>query len=227
MGGRGLELLAATRPDLDGSGETLTFALPELAKKGDLMVVVVVRDDAVDAPEGWTQVETALGASPFVLDAWARLVDDDEPASPAWTTATPQELQGQLLLFGVGSPVLAREASATAAFTATTTPATPAAAAEQAIDLLLTVFSTDAAVVFVQQADAILIDTYRTGTISTHTILITYRRAAATGSISPAAAGASPAATGRAFSLVLREGPPITPAELFDPVPGNIGLLPS
>ncbi|HWU86211.1 MAG TPA: hypothetical protein VN253_03005 [Kofleriaceae bacterium] len=224
MGGRGLELAARARPTFDGSA--LAFALPDVVRKGDLLLVLVVRNGPVTAPTGWTQVETALGASSLFLDAWARLVDDDEPTAPTWTSASSQELQGQLLVFNSGTPAIVREASAHAAFTATSFPGIPAGDSVQAINLLVAVYSTAAGVSF-SHPDFEFIDLYTTAVVSTRTLAVRYRRAGATGLITPGTGVSHPAATGRAFLLVLRERAPITPIDLSDPVPGNIGLLPT
>lgn len=228
MGGRGLELVARARPTFDGGLLKLTFALPSAAKKGDLLVVLIVRGGGVTAPAGWTQVENGLGSSTYLLDVFARLVDDDEPAAPVFTTADgAQDLQGQLLLFAVGTPSLVREASAHGTFAADATPPTPTVSSVQATNLLVSVVAATGNITFTAQSGFTLVDTYNTAIIASQSILVTYKRAGATGSIVSPDAGAAPAATGRTFTLVLRERAPVVPPELVDPVPGNIGLLPA
>lgn len=236
MGGRGLELAASARPVFAGGPQTLAFTVPAIAVKGDLLVVLAVRNGAIVAPAGWTQIETALGAASLFLDGWARTVDDDEPAVATWTSATSQELQGQLLLFHVGAPTLVREASDHLAFTATALPDTPEATSAQSQNLLVAVYSAGAAVALTAPTGFTTVDSYDTAIVAPRALLVAYQVAGEVGGgvfvgsggpLAPGPAAADPAATGRAFSLVLRERPPIVPLELFDPVPGNIGLLPA
>jgi hypothetical protein len=221
----GLKLIDRARPVFDGGLLKLTFTVPTLAVKGDLLVVLVVRNQAVVAPEGWTLIENGLGGAALFLDAWARLVDNNEPKTAVFTTAVGQELQGQLLLLLPGSPSAVREASATGTFTADVTPDTPASTTVQAINLIVCIHSCSTAIALTAPAGFTTIDTYNTAIIAARSILLSYKIAKATGALAPGPAGASAAATGRAWTLILRDRGPITPVELVDPVPGNIGLL--
>lgn len=235
MSGRGLELVASARPVFDGGAKTLTFDLPAGAVRGDLLVVLAVRNGAIVAPAGWTEIEPGFGASSVFLCVWARLVDVDEPLTAVWTSASSQELQGQLLLFHVGSPTSVVEGLQQAAFTATAAPDTPQLGSEQSPSLLVAVFSAGAAVALTAPAVMTTIDSYSTAIVAPRTLLVCYMVAGELdggqwigvgGPLEPPPATSAPASTGRAWSLILRDQEPIAPPELFDPVPGNIGLLP-
>jgi len=235
MGGRGLELVASSRPVFDGGAKTLTFTVPAAAKRGDLLVALAVRNGAIVAPAGWTQIETALGSSGVFLDAWARLVDLEEPAAAVWTSASSQELQGQLLVFGSGTPALVRETSAFLQGPASAGFNTPPVYSVQSQSLLLLVGSANAAVTW-SALGLTLVDTYSTAVVSARSLGVSYIVAGEVdsgftiGNNGPIEGGGmlcAPVADLYGFSLVLRERSPFPPAELADPVPGNIGLLPS
>lgn len=234
MGGRGPKILATARPTFDGGTKTLTFAVPAAATRGDLLVVLLVRNGAVTGPAGWTAIEPGFGASSLFLEVWGRLVDIDEPPTAAWSSASSQELQGQLLLFRVGNPAVILEGAQQAAFTADAAPDTPDLGSEQATSLFVAVFSAGGAVAFTPPAGFTSIDSYSSAVLAARTIMICSAVAGElapglvgfNGPLEPGPAASAPASTGRMWSLVMREGPPLTPPALTDPVPGNIGLLP-
>lgn len=204
----------------------VTFDVASLRPaKGDVLLVVLVREFAIVPPAGWTQIETGLGASFLYLDAFARMVDDEEPAS-ALFTGSDEEIQGALIVLRGGSPALLRESSSHVAFAADATPNTPAIDSAQAIDLALGVWSSIGSVTLTAPDGYSTIDAFSTSVISARSILIAYKVIGATGSaIAQPPASSSGAATGRSFVLVLRDALPATPASLLDLVPGNIGLL--
>ncbi|MGN6103742.1 MAG: hypothetical protein ACTHU0_01435 [Kofleriaceae bacterium] len=205
----------------------LAFSIPAAARKGDLLLALVVRNQLVTAPAGWVPVETGLGAGGLFLDTWARLVDDNEPSSARFSSVVLQELQGELVVLRGSAPGVVRESAAHGAFTADTTPDTPAVSSEQAINLVLGVWSASGNVALTAPAGWTTIDAFSTGHSSARSVLFAYRALHATGAaIALQPAGAAAASTGRAFALVLRDRAPVVPVELFDPVPGNIGLLP-
>lgn len=234
MGGRGPKILATARPTFDGGTKTLTFALPSTAALGDLLVVLLVRNGAVTGPAGWTALEPGFGASSLFLEVWARLVEPDEPVTAVWSSASSQELQGQLLLFRVGNPAVILEGLVQAAFTATAAPDTPDIGSEQSPSLLVALYSAGGAVALTAPSGFAVIDTYSTAIVAARTLLLCYAVAGElapslvglNGPLEPGPAASAPASTGRMWSAVLREGPLITPPELIDPVPGNVGLLP-
>lgn len=233
----GLELVATSRPTFSPGLATLTFTVPTQAKKGDLLLALIV-SDATEAtfttPVGWAVLDD-VGASEAKLATLARLVDDAEPSSVvvALTGAT-KERQGQLLVLRGGSPNVVLEAAASSTFSASSSPPAPTAAAAQAINLAIAVWSSSGSPALTVPLDGngfpedgySTIDNYATALATARSVLFAYRQVGATGDHTPPEADASVAATGRAWTKILRDRPPYRPGELVDPVPGNLGLLP-
>ncbi|MDQ3295065.1 MAG: hypothetical protein M3619_00585 [Myxococcota bacterium] len=193
--------------------------------KGDLIALLVTRNGAVVAPSGWTPIETAYGVAPNFLDVYARVIDDNEPTSIVVTSASSQELQGQLFALRGGVPNLLKEASAHAAFVADATPDAPASSSKQAINLGLVVWCGEAALALTAPAGFTAVDSYTSAVVSARSFLAAYKVVGATGAFAPASATSAGALTGRAFTLVLRDRAPLVPSVLVDSVPGNIGFI--
>jgi hypothetical protein len=223
-----LDVLAIARPVYDPALQTLTVDVPATATKGDLLLLAVVYtgSSGLVVPDGYTDLG-AVTVSGVTIRSLARMVDGEEKASLVVDlTAGGDEVQGTLVLLGgAGSLPLLIEASASLAFVATLAPGSPAVSSLQAIDLVLEVWSSSGALVMAGPAGSDARDTYSTALITARTLLVCSRRANATGALALGAASSNANATGSAFALVLRDGLPKTPIELFDDVPGNIGLL--
>jgi hypothetical protein len=155
------------------------------------------------------------------------MVDGSEGASLVLSlVGVTGEWQGQMIaLRGVGALALIKEASASATFTGDATPDLPATSSLQAINRLIATWSADGVIAMTPPTGYAAIDSYTSALVDDRSLMIAERIANATGTIASQAAAASPAATGRAFVLVLRDALPMTPLELYDPIPGNLGLI--
>lgn len=223
-----LELVAHSRAVFFPAFTKLVFLVPAAARKGDVLVAMVVSDATEPGfvtPTGWNLIYD-VGATSGRLTLLARVVDDNEPTFiDLALTGVTKERHGQMLVLRGGGLPTILEASATAAFASGASIAAPASSTIQAVNLLLAVWSCDDATVLAANAAMVTVDTYNTGDVTQRSSLVAYKVANKTGAITPPAASAAPAAAGRAFTLVLRAGPPITPLVLEDVVPGNVGLL--
>jgi len=83
----------------------------------------------------------------------------------------------------------------------------------------------ESSVMFTAPAGFTVIDTFTSSIVSNRSVLFAYRIANQTGNVAAASAATDINATGRAFTLTWRDHLPLTPDELFDPVPGNHGLM--
>lgn len=226
--GTGFEIYAPSgggpAPD---EGGLIVFDLPSVPI-GTVLLAFIVRDAPISTPSpGWTKLIDGNGASGRFLDVFAHEVDrsDADVQQVAFASVDGQEIHGYLLPFdGTGANTVI-EAFAGAAFAATATPTAPATTSQQATSKLVYLFSADGAIDFSAPVGATVLDEYTTNEFDERTFFAVERTANATGVIAAVAAGASPNATGHAWTLVIRNHPPITPAELFDTVPGHIGLI--
>lgn len=223
-----LEVIASARPEFDPALQTLTFAIPDVARHGDVMIAVVVYVNAssIVVPDGWIDLGTSA-AGGIKARRLCRMFDAREPVQVAIdTTSSGDEIQGSLVVLrGAGSTALLVETSATLTFAATMAPGSPALSVLQAIDLVLEVWSSSGALVMTPPAGSDPVDTYSTALVTPRTLLVAKRRANATGALTLGAAASGSNATGTSFALALRDGLPMQPIELVDLVPGNIGLL--
>jgi hypothetical protein len=216
-----------------GEDAVSLFEIPD-APIGSTLLAFVVRGQAVQAsdPVAWPLLAT-LGGGGVFLDVFSHMVaasdvrnPDDPPRTVAFLSLIEQEVMGQVIVFDNSYPATIIEASADLVFTEDETPTVPAPEVEtqQAINFIFCVWSAAGAIDFTPPAGFTLVDSYTSNEFSERTLMIAYKIAGRTGLISAVEAEADPPATGRAFTLVLRKGPPLTPPELHDPVPGNIGL---
>lgn len=233
MPGKGLKIIATSRPVYSLAPNKLTFAVPAAAKADDIVLALLVHKvgEGFTLPAGWTSVITALGATNAQLDVIARVraADDSNTLAVALLAAT-DEWQGQMIALRGGSIPSLVEGFGSQAFAADATPDAPGSFnSEQAINLAFLVvsgannidFGTNGAAGFTQ------LEEYNTAVVSSRTLFIAWRRTLTVGSFGIAVGHitANPAATGRTFLFTARERPVVIAAELVDPVPGNIGLL--
>ncbi len=228
-----LELVDSARPVFNPATPKLTFAIPpesgrEVARKGDVLLAVLLHDpaDTFTLPAGWIDLGSD-GASAVTARYIGRMVDDREPTELVVSLlAASAEWQGQLFVIrGSGALALLKEASSSATFAATMTPASSTADSLQAINLALCIFSAASALTLTPPAGFDLVDSYDTALVGARSAMFAIKVANQTGTITPGDGAASANATGRAFLLVMRDTLPVTPGELYDSVPGNIGLL--
>jgi len=224
----GVSFVASSRGTFNAVGKSVTLALPALVTRGDVLVALLAHN-AADAPGatpvGWTRAD-GLGEGADVLDIYVRMVDDNEPGAVAFSFATiTSECQGALVAFRGSSPGAIREASASTAFAATATPPTASVTTQQAINLVLSIWTCSGAPALALPAGFTALDGFTTAIVAPRSMLIGIRIAGVTGPavFPPAVAGT--ATTGRSFSIAVRARPPVLPAALVDIVPGNIGLI--
>lgn len=218
---------ARSRGVFSSGSKTLTFSLVDVVT-GDVLLALIAHNaaDAVSAaPAGWSSVAT-LGSGADVLEIYAHVAAESEPSAAVFSLATvANEWQGKLLALTGTSPGIVLESGGTAAFSGSTSLTTAGATVQQAIDLILTAWTCSGVPTLTLPAGFTLIDSFRTGIVSSRSMLIGYQSAGATGALTYSAATASSNTTGRSFTCVLRPGIPVTPAPLVDLVPGNIGLI--
>lgn len=223
-----IDVVTSARPTYNPALQTLTTMIPASVMKGDVLALIAVHAAAssLTVPAGWIDLGSST-AGGLTARRLARMVDSTEDDAIVVTlSAAGDEVQGALVVMrGAGSVPLLVESSAALAFAATLAPGSPAVSSLQAINLVIEVWSASGLLTLAAPSGFTTVDTYGTSLISPRTILVASRRANATGALALGAASSNAAATGSTFAHVLRSGPPMRPAELFDPVPGNIGLL--
>lgn len=203
----------------------LTFENPRVPA-GSLLLVVVAHAPGTDVepPDGWLGVATDDGGT-REFDAYLHQADLEDAATFVFKCTAEDELQGGLLAMTEANPAIAYEASNTADFAADATPTTPAAATQQAVNLAIAAYSAAGEIEFTAPAGYTLIDAYTSDLVSERSFGWAWKRIAAVGAaVAQPPAAADPAATGSSFLIVLRDRHPFTPREIYDPVPGNIGL---
>jgi hypothetical protein len=233
--GTGFEIIAAVDDGGGPEAAILPFEIPRVPKGTTLVALVVRNDNPLTEPAGqtgWTKVIDGLGADGLFLDAFAKMVDieadrseEDDPLEAIFVSLEPQELQGYLLQVDDSSVTTVIEATASAAFTADATPAAPGVNCEQPINRRVSIWSTSGAIDFTAPDGFETHVAYTSDEHEERSILVAEKVAAQSGALGTVDATASGAATGRGFTIVIRKGPPATPAELYDPVPGHLGLL--
>lgn len=220
-----LEFIESVRGVYNGGQKTLTFTVPSDVQKGDLLVALIVRDAAYSGgPPGWTMLDSN-GSSPEILDTWAHIVVDDEPENVTFTTTVSHEMQGVMLRMRGSTPLQLLESRGDQAFVATMTPTAPATGSQQAINLVVYVWSSSGAPVFTPPAGLTLIDTFSTAVVAARALLVAYRVCNTTFVVPSQQATTNINATGRAFFVLWRDHPPLMPIEIVDSVPGNHGLM--
>lgn len=222
----GLNLLASVRPVFNAGTKTLTFTLPSSATKGRLLVLVVAYDpaDGYDALDGWTVLNAYTGTAKIEL--LARVVEDNEPETVELDLDTAgKDWLGQLLVYEPGSSAVLLEANAGGNFAADATPPAPTVTSQQAANLDVRAWSVAGSVTLDPPAGMEAIDSYDSDLATARSFLIASAVANASGALGAKDAAAGGAATGSAVSYVFRDRPPVTPAVLYDPVPGNIGFF--
>lgn len=225
MSGPGPTVVAFARPLFTPGAKTLVYTLPAAAAKGDTLVAIAAYDpaDAFVTPAGWTLVTTYVGTVKIAI--LARMVDDNEPATMTLAiTSAAKEWQGCELVLRPAQSGTVLEASAGADFAAAANPQAPAVACRQAIDLEACVWSVAGAAAPTLPVGLAVLDSYSTALATSRSFMIATAIANATGNL-PARATTCAAVTGSSASLVLRSRPPVAPAELYDPIPGHIGLI--
>lgn len=239
----GPTIAAAARGELRVAAKAMRFAPPADAQVGDVLLALVWTHagellDTAHVPAGWTAPIGVSTTTNYKLWVYAHAVAAsdfgpvDFPLQAAGSVA--HEWQGSLLVvrgasLGCIEQVAGQEFAATA-----TPPSTGVTDVEQATSLLVSLtvvlgtatpsgnlgdntneipYTSD----FVDSFSSRLIEEMHSSLVS--------RRAGETGGLTFFAGSATAAASGVQFTLVVREGRPHTPLELYDVVPGNLGLM--
>lgn len=222
-----ISFVAAARATFSAVAKTLTFARPATAVTGDVLIAFVANNDAdaMPDPAGWTLI-TIFGSGANQYRGLARMLEaTDSPTIVFGLTTVANEWQAELVVLRRTSPGVVFEISATSTFTSATSLATPGVTVQQAINLLLVSWICSGSPTLTAPAGFTTIDSFTTSVVGARSMLIAFRLTGATGALSLPSATASAATTGRSCVVALRGGIPATPSELFDPVPGNIGLI--
>jgi hypothetical protein len=229
--GTGFEIIAAVAEAGGPEGAILSFPIPSVPI-GTLLLALVIRDDGVFAPDGWTLIVGAIGSGTRFLDVYAHEIDasdanlaDDDEREAAFSSLVDQELHGYLLALDNTARNVVVEAYASGTFGASATPSAPAVQCQQAINTLVRIWAADGEIDFTPPAGHTALDEYTSSEFLEQTFHAARMTANATGLLSTVEAAADPPADGHAWTLVLRNYPPPTPAELFDTVPGHVGLI--
>lgn len=223
---RNLELVARARGAFALAPNRLTFTVPAAARAGDVLVLLVDAPlgESETALAGWARQGFGSGNSraPFL---YVRTAGDVPPATVQLVgMAGGGEWLGQLLVLRNADGNLVEQVTLTA-FTADNTPNTPGVATAQAISLLVWAWSGAGAVAITPPGGLTLIDTYQQAIVSPRGAAFGYMRANTTGAVNPGPATASGSTTGLGLGIVLRNRAPAIAPELYDPVPGNTGLI--
>jgi hypothetical protein len=205
----------------------LDITIPEFAPDGTLLLqgmvllIAIARNEAVypDVVYGatWTKVVDGIGGSGVFLDVYARTLDGTPGSIPgdviSFVSESAQELQGTVVYLRNALEATVIEATANGAFVGDASPAGPIINALLPEDTIVCIWSATGTVTFGEPAGFDVLDVYTSGDFTTRSILAASRTVDAAGDFDPGAAGASPAATGHAFSLMLHFSPPVVAAE--------------
>lgn len=186
----------------------LDFTVPS-APTGSVLAIVVVRDGALNCSDAtWAKVIDGVGSSNQLVDVYTRTVDGTAGSVAgdviSFLSLTPQEMQGGILvIYNVLASTLVYDVQH-AAFTTTTEPAVPTIDIAQANDTVLCIVSSSSAADVEGPTGFQEIDDYGSSTFETRSIVISTKRAGETGVFDPGSASATPASSGRAFTMGLR-----------------------
>jgi len=219
-------IVASSRATFSASALTLTMAPPASAARGDALVALVVRgnsDPAASTPAGWSLVAGNVGGV-IRIDMYTRAMDDGSPVVFRFSTKA-NEWQGAILAVRSSAPGIVVEGSASFAFTGQTSLSLPSVSCQQLTNLVLGVWSGSGAPTLTPPSGFTLLDKFSTAMSTNRSLMLGYQVAGATGTLTLPAASSSASTSGVSFAVVLRDRVPPTPVELFDLVPGNIGLL--
>lgn len=218
-------------PIVAGDPSVIEFEIPRVPK-GTMLLALVVRNQEVTALAGWDKKIDGNGGGAFRLDGWARMVDDadlrgeDEALAIApFLSVASQELQGRLYVFENTAGAYMIEAIETDVFVADATPTAPAVLSQQAVNRLVLVLSSTGEIDFDPPAGYTVDDAYSSSVVAPRSVMFASKVGNASGLIAPGNGAAAPAATGRSWTIVVRNNPPLIPGELADVVPGHIGLI--
>jgi hypothetical protein len=187
----------------------LDFDVPA-ANVGDILLILVVRDDAVACSDGtWTKIIDGLGAGGIFLDVYKRDVDgtagslEGDVISFLPVSLVSQELTGSLVVVENGIPLAPIEAFSHGAFLEDPNPTLPNIDSTLALNVVIGIWLADSTLTFAAPLDFAEVDTYSSSVVASRTLLVAKRTANVVGDLEPAVASASEPATGRAFALVL------------------------
>lgn len=211
--------------------------VPSGVKVGDVLVAILVSDPSestVVTPAGWTVVLATVGATNAAIKVLAKQIEDSEigeytydgvPVTFEVPGGTKERMGHILVLRGVKSLAQLLEYSANAVFTATATASPAVATNQQAINLGVVVWSWAGADEIDLDDVYTVLGTYHSAEVVSRSIAVGLKIMNETESVGMQNGFFVGNHTGRSFTLVFRDRAPITPAELVDLVPGNIGLL--
>lgn len=221
-------LLAWSPPDV--AGDVVTLARPAAAIAGTTLVAIVVGDAAIDqAPAGWTLVDSVLAGGMRWTLYRRTLVVTDVATEWAWTFAAgATDPAGVLLVYDDVSPGTVIGAVAAAVSGAGNKHDAPSVAAASSTyeEICLWYSEDDLGFPIVPAGMVELVnialpsgdEDFLVARMAPLDVVPTLPvRQAETGGVT----------TCSMLSVVIRDGLPITPAELADLVPGNIGLAPA
>lgn len=211
----------------------LDFTIPELAPDGTrliygmVLMIVVVRNQAAECSDASWTLTHSVGASGVFLDVYERVIDGTVGSRPGDIVSifsfVAQELEGGMLFMQNTTAGSAVERIANGAFIADANPAAPIVSSDQAENTLLVIWSAAGSIAFTPPAGLTTVDAYSSGTFSTRSILIGKSIPGEIGDVDPGAAVAAPAASGRAFSLILHwVAPAVAGAELVTARPSKL-----
>lgn len=189
----------------DPGSVLLDFVLPVLIK-GTVMLILVVRgDDTVLCSDpSWAHVINGVGASGLFLEGYVKTATGGEGGEVvSFLSVEGQELNGGLVTARNGLASSLVYDVRHAAFAADATPPAPTMDALQAEDTIVSVWSADDAIDFIRPAGSKRIIAYTSSEIAERSTLIASRPAGAVDEIVMGDATASPAATGRAWTIAL------------------------
>ncbi len=230
MLGAGLKIIDRSRPVYSLAPNKLTFTVPATAQVEDILFAMLVHKvgEGFTLPTGWTSFGAEEGVTNAAINYIARVRSLGDPDTLAVALlAVTDEWQGQLVVIRGGAIGTLRETSGSQAFAADATPDSPSLLNHQPMNLALCAISVATNVDLGAPAGFTALDEYNTAVVSSRSLLVAWKQTKSHQNYNTGTGTANPAATGRTFVFLARERPPLTPAVLEDPVPGNIGLLPA
>lgn len=194
-------------------GSLLSFKLP-WARRGELLVVVIVHDDPIYRAESastWSIIASAVGADGLFLTVAARQVDGSAGSRNGdvveFFSEVEQELQGAIRVLPDAAASSVLEAIEHGAFVADPAPPAPLIDSSLADNWVMVVCSADGSVTLTPPDNLDEVDSYGSSVFDARSITAASMVAGAADTIDPGAITASAPATGRIWSLVFHYTP--------------------